>query len=186
MSRNERQWRDLAFCLSLLTYSERSIHKLQEKLICYADKLPNDVVFESISGIIAATRKLTSIKADTKASLDEFEGKVKTCRTRGVNEDESELQRLVGTPTAHSRTATRTGAAGRASTRKSVRKPRKKRNDYEFSDNEEIVEEEEDEENDDFIPEARTVRKEAREKSKREKKRRIVQLFEDTDDDEDD
>lgn len=39
LSTEERQWRELAFCLTLFTYNERSLRKLIENLDCYKDKL---------------------------------------------------------------------------------------------------------------------------------------------------
>ena len=39
-----RQWRDIAFCLSLLTLNEKSLRKLLENFPCYADKLAEEQV----------------------------------------------------------------------------------------------------------------------------------------------
>ena len=55
-SRNERQWRDLSFCLSLLSYSEKSLRKLQENFTCFADKLVDDMVYNCFTTIISKSR----------------------------------------------------------------------------------------------------------------------------------
>jgi condensin complex subunit 1 len=57
LSQNERQWSDLAFCLSLLQYSERSLRRLSENLPCYADKLHSPKVYETFCSILAGISK---------------------------------------------------------------------------------------------------------------------------------
>lgn len=73
---NERQWSDLAFCLSLLKYSDRSMMKLIDKFDCYKDKLCIESVSESISAAAANYRKTPHLKNEMKQMLDEFEAKV--------------------------------------------------------------------------------------------------------------
>lgn len=54
LSEEPRQWRDIAFCLSLLPFkSERSVKKLIEGLQFYRDKLHEEVVFERFTEILA-------------------------------------------------------------------------------------------------------------------------------------
>lgn len=53
LSEDPRQWRDIAFCLSLLPFkSERSVKKLIEGLQFYRDKLHEPVVFERFTEIL--------------------------------------------------------------------------------------------------------------------------------------
>jgi len=48
-----RQWRDIAYCLSLLPFkSERSVKKLIEGLQFYRDKLHEPIVFERFTEIL--------------------------------------------------------------------------------------------------------------------------------------
>ena len=61
--RNCRQWRDLAFCLSMLTYNERSIRKLQENFACFADKLGEQDVFNSFMTIMDSAKKFAKPEA---------------------------------------------------------------------------------------------------------------------------
>ena len=56
-----RQWRDIAFCLSLLPFkSDRSVKKLIEGLKFYRDKLHEETVFRLFQEILAKVRKESS------------------------------------------------------------------------------------------------------------------------------
>ena len=63
----ERQWRDLAFCLSMLSYNEKTIRKLQENESCFIDKLSSEDVFSSFMTIINGARKFA--KPETKVII---------------------------------------------------------------------------------------------------------------------
>ena len=53
LSEDARQWRDVAFCLSLLPFkSERSVKKLIEGLPFYRDKLHEDDVYARFKDIL--------------------------------------------------------------------------------------------------------------------------------------
>jgi len=57
LTEDPRQWRDIAFCLSLLPYkSERSVKKLSEGLQFYRDKLHEPKVFERFTEILQKVR----------------------------------------------------------------------------------------------------------------------------------
>jgi len=94
-TRTQRQWRDIAFCLSLLPYSDRGLKKLNENLGCWSDKLHEDFVYESICVIFAGVKKSASIgsaaaagnKQEIKALLEEMEQKVEEFRSKGVEDD---------------------------------------------------------------------------------------------------
>lgn len=58
LSTEERQWRDLAYCLSLFSYNERSLRKLIENLDCYKDKLHCAGVMDCFTAIINNTNKM--------------------------------------------------------------------------------------------------------------------------------
>ena len=58
LSEDARQWRDIAFCLSLLPFkSERSVKKLIEGLPFYRDKLHEETVFKHFQDILVKVRK---------------------------------------------------------------------------------------------------------------------------------
>ncbi|KAG6901621.1 hypothetical protein C0995_009894 [Termitomyces sp. Mi166 len=68
-----RQWRDIAYCLSLLPFkSERSVKKLIEGLQFYRDKLHEPKVFERFQEILVKARSNKS-KDKPDSDLDEFE-----------------------------------------------------------------------------------------------------------------
>lgn len=73
---DERHWCDLAYCLSLLKYSDKSMAKLFDKFDCYKDKLCIDSVRESISLAVTTYRKTPHLKNEMKQMLDEFEAKI--------------------------------------------------------------------------------------------------------------
>jgi len=62
---SERQWRDIAFCLSLLPFSsDKSLKKLAEGLHYYQDKLHEETLFKSLMDIIS---KVNSKKQKCKS-----------------------------------------------------------------------------------------------------------------------
>lgn len=65
--RTERQWRDLAFCLSMLSYNERGIRKLQENFTCFHDKLAEEDVYQSFLTIVGKSKKFA--KPEVKVTL---------------------------------------------------------------------------------------------------------------------
>lgn len=66
ITNQERQWRDIAFCLSLLTYTEKTIKKLMENIRFFKDKVQVEEVYNSFKQIINNTLKLAKI--DLKVS----------------------------------------------------------------------------------------------------------------------
>ncbi|XP_077510850.1 CAP-D2 condensin subunit [Amblyomma americanum] len=84
----ERQWRDLAYCMSLIPFGERGIKKLHENIVCFGDKLHIDAVYESITSIISSAKKLQIMKIDFKTVLQEFEDLVEDLRNKGATDGE--------------------------------------------------------------------------------------------------
>ncbi|KAH8258183.1 hypothetical protein KR038_007382 [Drosophila bunnanda] len=77
VTRVERQWRDIAYCLSLLSYNERSVNKLIDNLQHFRDKVQVDEVYQSFKLIISNTNKLA--KPELKAVVTEFENRLNEC-----------------------------------------------------------------------------------------------------------
>ncbi|XP_065073141.1 condensin complex subunit 1 isoform X2 [Ochlerotatus camptorhynchus] len=73
----QRQWRDIAFCLSLLSYNEKTIKKLSENVGCFKDKVQYDEIHASFKTIISNTSK--SAKPELKAAVAEFENRLDEC-----------------------------------------------------------------------------------------------------------
>jgi len=88
----ERQWRDLAFCLSLFKYSDRAIKKLAENFLCFSDKLHEEEVNNAFLGILVHSRKL--VKQDSKLVIDELEDKMSKARDKCL-EDNSTSKRAL-------------------------------------------------------------------------------------------
>ncbi len=73
LSDEPRQWRDIAFCLSLLPFkSERSVKKLIEGLQFYRDKLHEETVYARFQEILTKARSNKSANKPD-AELNEFE-----------------------------------------------------------------------------------------------------------------
>ncbi|KAL4715966.1 hypothetical protein ACJJTC_013266, partial [Scirpophaga incertulas] len=77
LSTEERQWRDLSFCLSLFNYNERSLRKLIENIDCYKDKLHCAGVMESFNAIMNNTNKMA--KNEIKSLVTELGDKIEEC-----------------------------------------------------------------------------------------------------------
>ncbi|KAG9085131.1 Condensin complex subunit [Ceratobasidium sp. UAMH 11750] len=114
----ERQWRDIAFCLSMLPYkSERSMKKLIEGLPYYQDKLYEETVFQRFNDVLVKARSNKSPnKPDTE--LNEFEAILQEHKDKG--EQDNELAR---------RTEHNVAVAQKRAVRKSARKRRKSAHD---------------------------------------------------------
>ncbi|XP_061383844.1 condensin complex subunit 1 [Danaus plexippus] len=88
-STEERQWRDLAYCLSLFTYNERSLRKLIENLDNYKDKLHCKAVMECFTILMNNTSKMA--KNEIKALVTELGDKIEECfAVRDNNGDEDD------------------------------------------------------------------------------------------------
>ncbi|KIO11298.1 hypothetical protein M404DRAFT_127590 [Pisolithus tinctorius Marx 270] len=105
-SEDPRQWRDIAFCLSLLPFkSEKSVKKLIEGLQFYQDKLHEQKVYDRFAEILtkASILRLTN-KPDTE--LDEFESILHEHKRQG-EEDLAFEKRVQGKKAAAKKKATR-------------------------------------------------------------------------------
>ncbi|KAF8269469.1 non-SMC mitotic condensation complex subunit 1-domain-containing protein [Lactarius quietus] len=106
LSEDTRQWRDIAFCLSLLPFkSERSVKKLVEGLPFYRDKLHEEGVYARFQEILVKAR---SNKAANKSDseLNEFETVLEENRRQGA-EDQAFEKRVEGKKAAAKKRATR-------------------------------------------------------------------------------
>ncbi|KAL5112034.1 hypothetical protein TcWFU_004807 [Taenia crassiceps] len=90
VTQTERQWRDLAYCLRVMSFNERMIRTLQENLPIFAQQLFIPDVYQSFSEILANVKK--NSKADALPHLEEFEAKIEEFYRKGVADEEA-LQR---------------------------------------------------------------------------------------------
>lgn len=72
--RTERQWRDLAYCLRVMSFNERMIRTLQENLPIFVQQLSIPDVYESFAEILANAKK--NAKAEILPQIEELEAKI--------------------------------------------------------------------------------------------------------------
>jgi condensin complex subunit 1 len=72
-----RQWRDVAFCLAQLSYSEKSVRRLLEEanFRAFADKLHDEDIAASLAAVVAKAKKLPK-GSDGKGVADELEARL--------------------------------------------------------------------------------------------------------------
>ncbi|KAI0063924.1 hypothetical protein BV25DRAFT_1906937 [Artomyces pyxidatus] len=106
LSEDPRQWRDIAFCLSLLNFkSDRSVKRLIEGLQFYRDKLHEETVYNRFQEILAKARSNKSAnKPDNE--LNEFE-KILEDHKRQGEEDQAFEKRVEGKKAAAKKKASR-------------------------------------------------------------------------------
>ncbi|WRT63457.1 uncharacterized protein IL334_000362 [Kwoniella shivajii] len=107
LANEERQWRDISFCLSLLPFkSERSMKKLIEGLPFYQDKLHEETVFRRFTEILAKARaNKAANKPETE--LKEFEAILTEHQAKGLEDQALEADVLRKTKAAKRRAAKR-------------------------------------------------------------------------------
>ncbi|KAM8819961.1 condensin complex subunit 1 [Eudromia elegans] len=86
-ARTERQYRDLAHCLTLLPLTERGLQKLQDNFDCFADKLQDPAVYSCFQAVLLRFRRAAS-KTESKALAEEIEQKLQACHSRGLDSAE--------------------------------------------------------------------------------------------------
>uniref|UniRef100_F6VSZ2 Condensin complex subunit 1 n=1 Tax=Ciona intestinalis TaxID=7719 RepID=F6VSZ2_CIOIN len=73
-TRDKQQRRDLAFCLSILNYTEKGVKKLYDNFSLYANVLRDEQVYFLFNNILTKCKKCA--KPDVKSQVDELEGKI--------------------------------------------------------------------------------------------------------------
>ncbi|XP_036311348.1 condensin complex subunit 1 isoform X1 [Pipistrellus kuhlii] len=82
-ARTDRQYRDLAYCVSQLPLTERGLRKMLDNFECFGDKLSDESVFSAFLSVVGKLRR--GAKPEGKAVIDEFEQKLRACHTRGLD-----------------------------------------------------------------------------------------------------
>nr|XP_009862227.1 condensin complex subunit 1 isoform X2 [Ciona intestinalis] len=85
-TRDKQQRRDLAFCLSILNYTEKGVKKLYDNFSLYANVLRDEQVYFLFNNILTKCKKCA--KPDVKSQVDELEGKIIDRHACDVSEDE--------------------------------------------------------------------------------------------------
>lgn len=82
-ARTERQYRDLAYCVSQLPLTERGLRKMLDNFDCFGDKLSDESIFSAFLSVVSKLRR--GAKPEGKAIIDEFEQRLRACHTRGLD-----------------------------------------------------------------------------------------------------
>ncbi|XP_036924212.1 condensin complex subunit 1 isoform X2 [Sturnira hondurensis] len=82
-ARTERQYRDLAYCMSQLPLTERGLRKMLDNFECFGDKLSDESILDAFLSVVGKLRR--GAKPEGKALIDEFEQKLRACHTRGLD-----------------------------------------------------------------------------------------------------
>ncbi|XP_057558367.1 condensin complex subunit 1 isoform X2 [Hippopotamus amphibius kiboko] len=82
-AQTERQYRDLAYCVSQLPLTERGLRKMLDNFDCFGDKLSDESVFGTFLSVVGKLRR--GAKPEGKTVIDEFEQKLRACHTRGLD-----------------------------------------------------------------------------------------------------
>ncbi|KAI0320936.1 non-SMC mitotic condensation complex subunit 1-domain-containing protein [Amylostereum chailletii] len=113
LSEDPRQWRDIAYCLSLLPFkSERSMKKLIEGLQFYRDKLHEETVYARFQEILTKARS-TKSTAKPDSEINEFEKILEESRRQG-EEDQAFEKQVEGKKAQAKKRATRRTARKKA------------------------------------------------------------------------
>ncbi|KAH8919555.1 hypothetical protein BT69DRAFT_1284724 [Atractiella rhizophila] len=110
-AQEERQWRDIAYCLSLLPFkAEASIKKLVEGLPFYQEKLHEEVVFKRFQEILGKIR-LNKVLSKGEGDIAEFENAIEEARKKGLDDKGLEKRAAAKTQKAATRRSRRTRGA---------------------------------------------------------------------------
>ena len=72
LSRTEQQGQHLAFCLSQLSFSERSLRKLQENMSCYQGLLSDMDVYNSFVIILGKLKKFPKPEVKVRSCMLQY------------------------------------------------------------------------------------------------------------------
>eukprot|EP00055_Hartaetosiga_balthica_P015203 m.88274 g.88274 ORF g.88274 m.88274 type:complete len:1349 (-) comp8804_c0_seq1:2050-6096(-) len=87
-TRDVSHWRNFAFCLSLINYSDRCIKKLADQFSCFKDKLGDKQVYESFASILSKASKFA--KPEMKEAVTELTQKIAAAHFKGAEGAEVE------------------------------------------------------------------------------------------------
>lgn len=80
----ERQWRDIAYCLSLLRHTEKTLKKLIDHIPQFKDKIQSDEVMDCFKTIINNANKQVT-KSELKIIAKELDMKLQECLMTGTD-----------------------------------------------------------------------------------------------------
>lgn len=125
----ERQWRDIAYCLSLLRHTEKTLKKLIDHIPQFKDKIQSDEVMECFKTIITNANKQVT-KTELKNIAKELDMKLQECLAVGTDG----AKQLQGDSDQAGADASPPPVKGKKRGQKVVAKPRRRNNRYASSD----------------------------------------------------
>ncbi|ORX90468.1 hypothetical protein K493DRAFT_339988 [Basidiobolus meristosporus CBS 931.73] len=99
---DQRQWKDISYCLSLVQYrSDRTFKKLLDGMVYFHDKLHNNTVHHHMMEIVTKAR--SQVWQRDKSMVDEFESKIAEIRKFAEKPsdelDDEDIAAIIGEPT---------------------------------------------------------------------------------------
>lgn len=133
----ERQWRDIAYCLSLLRHTEKTLKKLIDHIPQFKDKIQSDEVMDCFKTIITNANKQVT-KIELKNIAKELDLKLQECLAVGT--DAAKQTQGDSDPTGADADASPPPVKGKKRGQKVVAKPRRRNNRYASSDDSDFEE----------------------------------------------
>lgn len=125
----ERQWRDIAFCLSLLRHTEKTLKKLIDHIPQFKDKIQSDEVMDCFKTIISNVNKQVT-KVELKNIAKELDLKLQECLAVGTDA----AKQTQGDSDQTGADTSPPPVKGKKRGQKVVAKPRRRNNRYASSD----------------------------------------------------
>jgi len=98
VSKSMEQYRDIGFCLALLTYNDKAIKKLKDHFALYKDHMHDEALFNHFQTITQKAKREKAFGGDMKAAIEDLESTILSL-FRGEN---GKLQNLPSKPKATS------------------------------------------------------------------------------------
>lgn len=127
----ERQWRDIAYCLSLLRHTEKTLKKLIDHIPQFKDKIQSDEVMDCFKTIITNANKQVT-KVELKNIAKELDLKLQECLAVGT--DAAKQTQGDSDHTGADADTSPPPVKGKKRGQKVVAKPRRRNNRYASSD----------------------------------------------------
>lgn len=131
---SERQWRDIAFCLSLLKHTEKTLKKLIDNSHYFRDKIQLDEVLDCFKTIISNANK-PGLKGQLKTIAKELENKINeflTVKEEGDDGDKNAVDQQQDND--HTTATSPAPVRGKKRGQKFVPKPKRRNNRYASSE----------------------------------------------------
>lgn len=76
ISKTERQYRDIGFCLALLNYNDKAVKKLKDHFALYKDHMHDELLYNSFQTIIQKAKREKGFGGDMKSAVEDLESAI--------------------------------------------------------------------------------------------------------------